>query len=560
MPQFYVALTYKSIFDDYDKTSPANLLKDIPTITALNYVSYTCAQLHVNETNWAVQNKLLQLWIKNFPNAVKEKIDSAIKKNHDPSIFDNITSLFTIEDILENNNSENRPLTDEEELSLFKLYLWEAQRWTDSQKGPSDSIPNIEKYISFSVPLMLPFIEHFKYKDFRCQSIKAIYFFQCCENHPIFSEYLNIFLSEYGLKSWQEYLINLLTIYIRPLEEMKVPSKLIFEDGHEFVLNFLNSFCLDLATYSKQPDFKSLREAPVLRTKEKEYLFLNLNFLIDKLFQGIQFDFFRILKEHKQQFNGREINTFPFYKSIYGQSISEPGILYKTLNNCFCKSGYILKNGDEMKKNAGDGYSDYYIRDKNKVYLFEYKDVLLSYPVKSSNDMGIIEQEVIKKFVKDGKGSDEGVSQLANNIHKYRNGGYNKIDKHDYSQTIIYPILIYTDESFSIPGFNYLLRKYFCKVLKDRSLEEDLKIKDVIMINIDTLALYHDLFKEKKLKLNNSLNNYISTYYGVGGNLYEQINSLEPFSASILNDIKKLKCNVSPEYLNEEIIQMISSF
>ena len=199
-----------------------------------------------------------------------------------------------------------------------------------------------------------------------------------------------------------------------------------------------------------------------------------------------------------------------------------------------------------------------YIRDKNKVYLFEYKDVWLSYPAKSSNDINKIKQELKIKFVKDQRGNDEGVTQLANNIVNYRRGKYESIDKSNYKETIIYPILIYSDEAFSNPGFNYLIRNEFKGIIKEKGLDNDLLIKDVIMVHLDTFILYQNLFKKKKLKLNHCLNGYISTYYAVGNIPAKQINGLEPFSLFILNEIQKIK-NISLDDLNNEVHTLITS-
>ena len=339
---------------------------------------------------------------------------------------------------------------------------------------------------------------------------------------------------------------------------MAVPSTLLFNDSHQLVIDFLDNYCLNLDTYSCEVDFKGLRNTPVLKIRKGEYLFLNLNFLIDKLFQGIQFDFFRILKNNKATYNGKVIASFPDFKSIYGQSVSETGIMYRALINSFSSLPYVLTTGDEMKALAGDGYSDFYIRDKNKVYLFEYKDVWLSYPAKSSNDINKIKQELKIKFVKDQRGNDEGVTQLANNIVNYRRGKYESIDKSNYKETIIYPILIYSDEAFSNPGFNYLIRNEFKGIIKEKGLDNDLLIKDVIMVHLDTFILYQNLFKKKKLKLNHCLNGYISTYYAVGNIPAKQINGLEPFSLFILNEIQKIK-NISLDDLNNEVHTLITS-
>ena len=71
--------------------------------------------------------------------------------------------------------------------------------------------------------------------------------------------------------------------------------------------------------------------------------------------------------------------------------------------------------GDEITFVNG-GEPDYYMRDGERVFLFEYKNIVLGAETKLSGDPEVIWNEVQRKLVKDDSGKDEGVSQLANVI------------------------------------------------------------------------------------------------------------------------------------------------
>ena len=107
-------------------------------------------------------------------------------------------------------------LTPEQELNLFKAYLYCTQVWLDKQI-PGFKIPTVKSeddLIKILLPTQLPFQEILEFKDFRLQFIKAIYFFKFCERDTQFQVYLKIFLKEYNLDSWHKYLMNLISLYL----------------------------------------------------------------------------------------------------------------------------------------------------------------------------------------------------------------------------------------------------------------------------------------------------------------------------------------------------------
>ena len=559
--QTNVAIGYESIFDDYKTVNPVDLISDIPTVNSLEIIGHFTAQMHTLERNFEKQIEFLNMWCGRLPRDIIPKIEefisnTTVKGKSEFNFINNVSSLIIFQIIIENKNDLDKleNLSPEQELNLFKAYLWCNQYWTDKQNGHvPEKIKTPDDLISVIFPTQLPYMEIIEFKDFRLQFIKAVYFFKFIESNDIFKEYLTSFLAEYNLKDWQKYLVNILSLYVRKFETLKIPSILNIKDEFPEIISFIEQFCFNTENYQKSDDFSVIRKTPIYNIGDNEYLFLNLNFFVDKLFQGIQFDFFRIIKKCKLKYNGKEISGFDQFRSIYAEQISEKGIFYETIKYSFEKNKYKLLDGDTLKKKLKEGEPDFYIRDKGKIYLFEYKDVILNAKVKHSYDFQKIKDEISIKMISNQKGSQKGITQLFNSIEKIKNGEYNVVD--DYSQLsdcVIYPIIVFTDFSFNLPGVNYFLNKEFRKKIEDSSLSEKHKVKDVTLIDLDTFLKFQDLFREKKLKINNTLNEY-HNYTKQGLNIFNKIGT---YNIYMHNKTMSMKYD-TPKLLFEEVEKML---
>ena len=79
-----------------------------------------------------------------------------------------------------------------------------------------------------------------------------------------------------------------------------------------------------------------LRNKFLLKVTDKIYLLLNVNLLIDKMYQGMKFDFFRSVKDHNLLTKeGKKYETYPQFNSVLGTVFSEPKMLYPLMHKCF---------------------------------------------------------------------------------------------------------------------------------------------------------------------------------------------------------------------------------
>jgi hypothetical protein len=551
-----ITIGYSDIFEDFDTVSFEQLIKDIPSINIIKLMSFLLSELHSRERDPLIQIDFLNKWGERLPEDVKASIFTIVKRtrktpNNNVNFINNISGLTFIQRILTNFNylDEVDDITPQQELNLFKAYLFCSQEWINEQlinMPEVDKVKGVDNLIKMFLLMQMPYHEIQEFKDFKIQFLKSLYFFKFCENNETFKNYLNIFLNEYKLKNWQEYMSNISKIYIRKFDSKRNSWSMVVKEDFKELQNFLSQFCVDIENFETKLDFMSLRNTPILKTEGDEYIQLNLNFLIDKIYQGIQFDFAKVLVKNKATYNSKLIKNTIQFNSIYGDVFTESGLFYKVMEYAFGKSATKRMTGIEMK-NIITAEPDYYIRDKSKIFLFEYKNVLLSARVKNSHNADHIIEEVLKKWVKNENGAPKGVSQIVNSINNLLDGGFDKLDMIDTKNCTIYPILIFEDHCMNTPGINHILNLEFRKIILEKNLPLQHKIKDIVALDLNTLVQYQELFRNSKFKLSSC----ITEYMNLKSNSQSESDKLLPFKNFLHKKANKIKYEGSEIFYKE---------
>ena len=173
--QISVAIGYKDIFNDFDTIRFEELIHDIPTKNSLQIIGYFMAQLHSRGRRNDLQIEFLKMWVARLPVEIHKTIEDFINrtktKNSKFSFLDNTSMLILANKLLENyNDLEILPdLNPEQELRLFKSYLFCSQEWIDKQAPnfEKSKIKNEEDVIKILLPSQLPYQEVMELKDFR---------------------------------------------------------------------------------------------------------------------------------------------------------------------------------------------------------------------------------------------------------------------------------------------------------------------------------------------------------------------------------------------------------
>ena len=196
-------------------------------------------------------------------------------------------------------------------------------------------------------------------------------------------------------------------------------------------------------------------------------------------------------------------------RSFLGEEFSERFLFYSLMKKCFGLN-YVNYSGEELEKALGKGMPDYYLRRRNKIFVFECKDVQMAAKKKLSGDYETIKKAIFEKYVANSKGHAKGIGQLANVIVEKLPSILREVDKSAPNSVIfVYPVIVYFDDCFDVEGPNYLLNKEFQRIISEKNVTADYEVKDVVMVNIEQLMRLENFFAAEKLDLAYLINSYI---------------------------------------------------
>lgn len=305
--------------------------------------------------------------------------------------------------------------------------------------------------------------------------------------------------------------------------------------------SFLDNFCINIPD---NIDDVNIQEKPLYKVDHNTYCFLYIKFFVDKLFHSLLFDLAKEL-ENQRLIDTKKTPAYVQIKQLVGQKFTEQYLFYKVIDRILADKRYEKKTGEEMSK-ISDGLPDFYANKGQRVFLFEFKDIQLNRKVVTSGDYDTIIKAAEKELVENEKGRPKGITQLANDIDKYLADivGKDRVSEKLY----VYPILVYSDSSFDIEGFNYYLNNRFYEIIRTRNIPSNIHIKDVLMVNIDTLIMFEKAFSDKKLKFDVLINEYIS--YKNSKEQYQVV----PFNKFLFQKAKQKGCFYKASYLVKEMI------
>lgn len=500
-------VTYSLFFDDYSEVEVNQLIENIPTKDLLQFIGRPILQLHKFGFDRERQIEYFQVWVHNLPSKILEKIDSVFKEKEilEVGIFDfidNYSILKFIEIIILNHNilPPKKTFSPDEKLRIFKAYLYCVEKWMNLQYQDLDKRDEPITSLKNMITINIPFEEYFYLKEARTQLTKAKIFYQFCEDDENFSMYLEKFIEYYNFSNWSSYINYFFNMYYA---FMVNPDKniVVFDSsnsGNE-LKHILDEICIIPNEFRASDDFLGVRQRPLYKMDDDRYIILNMTFFMDKIYQGIQFDFFKLLSAEKLSFKGKVIDNVQYFFGIYGSEFTETVLFYKVLEKAFEKLRFRKIPGNQFKIS---GPPDYYFRDSNDIYIFEFKNSFLSSKVKNSFNFEIIEAALQANFV------NRGVSQIVNTIEKIKLGEFEKIDKLKHHKIKFYPILVYMDYSLNTPGINYYLNSQFLELVSRKELNKSYSINNLVCIHLDEFILLQDIFNKRQIKFKDCIQDY----------------------------------------------------
>ncbi|UZD22974.1 hypothetical protein [Algoriphagus halophytocola] len=525
-------LGYSQVFDD----DPKSILDYLSGMGRQRLVTVLVGLIPFSNKNSKFQSprEFIEMFFEAENNQIANDIfDSVIKhsKNNPSKEFTLISTesvLYLLEFAYDNIKVEEILSNREFEINLFKALLVQNDILFKKQDVAIRSVENVDqklKLAALSIANTFPNTDILNYDIIEVlvsQIVKSVSFFEFLELKLDTTKLLDEFYSQVNVKNWKEYFQRLLPIIMSSIvsaEEIhtnvSIPKDGLFEENCKF-LDKLSIFDSDLLT---DFDFRKVRSKPLLKIDEGAYKVLYRLFLAEVLHKGLYFK----ISEINRNLSSTNIKEFRGY---YCDEFSEKYLFYKQLKYIF-KNRYIEFSGEEMKKGGLVAEPDYYVRNGNKIFLFESKDVLISAQVKSSYDFSLYETELKKRFLRDGK-QNKAVLQLINNVKRILKYEFSFDYKYDALKVRIYPILVLHDHQFNVPGLNYIINEWFQNEVQELGRQgfNITKVQPLLIIEMGSLILHQEVFREKRVVLDE----VIDQYFKFIGNEKNPLNSLEPFA------------------------------
>lgn len=497
-----IALTpyYKDIFDE-NMPEIQELISDIPTRVIVTYLSYINSKLHLNsslETQVEIIDEMLRRQSLEIQTQVRVSLKRFIKKNDNNrniGFVSNLHVLSLIHKALCNYKEfEFVDTTPEQELNIFKAYLVVVdQKVNETSEAYLREREDNDFFPKHTWPILLNQMEATPRYDPISDLVRAMCFFNFLEYHSKHSNYVTNFLNKCGHKSTWEYVLSLMNIIKQRWDNENKNTAFSF-NCDDNTKSLYESLCIDPTTYGLAFKYKeenhSLMKASPLFKYEDRYIVLDWSYFYNKLYDGLIFDFFDRsgIKEVV------DLNTIPKFKKFIGKEITEGFTFQKLLTGIFHRKHTSLIFPDDNSK----GEPDAYYRENNKVILFEIKDSFFAGGVLTSHSYRQIRSEIDKKYNNPKKGT----GQLLKQIQKLEKLSF---EKKAYSELrkkprnfIIYPVIIYTDVHFSMPGVSNYINQEFEKQLSSSNLKKSFRrINKLTFINLSFIIKYYKYIKEK---------------------------------------------------------------
>jgi hypothetical protein len=222
---------------------------------------------------------------------------------------------------------------------------------------------------------------------------------------------------------------------------------------------------------------------------------LNWSFLSNKLYEGLVFDFYNA----SGIASTKEFSQFLKFKQFIGEQITEKHLFRLLAEKAFRKKHDVLLY-DAGKPN---GFPDVYYRKGNKVFLVEIKDAYFPSDAVNSFSYDAIKEAIDKKLNSHEKGTGQIIKQLVN----LKQRSFEEPQRYKHPRNlIIYPIIIYTDIHFSMPGINEYVNRTFRSMVEEAGLDSAFnKIKPLTMININYLIGIFDVLGTTETSLDKQI-------------------------------------------------------
>lgn len=503
---------FKDMYPNEDIPTLESLLQDVSRKDGIN-ISQTLLKSYVNANFDGMQNFFS--W-SNDKDDFEKRFANSEKLNKESSIFcTNQTAIELLKFIYSlPYKLVSTPFSKNEysdiEKNIFKAMLvinTKLMSFVHERKSAiKQQIAELMLVNSFSQKDINEFDLKKAYQEIISKTIDAFdYFANSIYFKPIYEE----FLKRTGIDNYQTYVRTILGL-----------AALFFNEGYAILKNdiieqtdsrIMNRSVLDYLSipvdenieFSKNVDYVAFRDKPLIKYPDGSYRIINVQFLLERLYNSLYFEFKDIAKD--LEIKGSFVNE-------YTSEFSEKHLLELYLTKSGIETNYdIHQNGGEslgLAKKGEDGEPDYYLRktDKNRIILFENKDILINAETKQSRNfeetIAEYKNKLLLKTYKMSNGEKVdiknpkpiGIGQLVTQIKKIqdKNAFW---DKEASIDSMIYPVLVLSNSNILPDGLPYLMQNWYEEECKNRSVKIEYA-RPLIVMSIATILLYSEEFAQ----------------------------------------------------------------
>ena len=489
-----------------------------------------------------------QLW-RNLENS-KDNIDHYAITNIE-------SSLRLYEYVFDNINAVETTLSEPEiEMNVFKAYLLFNAQINSGDNTASESTKHIQEGRAKAL-LLAQMFQYFDITNYRfrqelyVQTVKAIYLYEFLSSNEKTQLLYEKYLEYYNCADWQEFMqfmTSFAYIYWGRDDDQTYVNLLVDPSDKEYdkKCEFIEKLVIDAGI--EDMDFRILRSHPIYKESRGNYYFVYGYFLLELIYKGV---YFKLNELNAKLPKNQQIKGF---RSFYCDYFSEQTLLYNVLKDVYGRK-YSQIPGDYIKNEFGIiAEPDYYIRNGNKIFLFESKDILIPSETKVSNDYENISSELKKRLYyeekRNGGIDNKAVLQLLNNTQKILRKTAEWDQGYKEKNIRIYPIIILHDNIYNCPGINDLVRMWFEEELEKMREEYDVsRIENITIINIDVFIVYKDLLQKSE----GSLDKMISSYHkyvseDIAKKARTQEEAIKMYKDRIISFEYYLSTKYSPDY------------
>lgn len=553
-------VTYSEIYggkSELPKTT--ELTRGIPSSVLIHYFSFLNSVNFLKPHDLDTEKWILKQILFRFEGSeryllLKQYGDAILKSRSQLVTFFPLKSILNcIIDELNNATSGKRSsISKEEELGILKRILVQNElldREFVKTIGKLDRDDALALY-KLIWPISFPSAEFYERKRIYFALFKAINFLEFLEKFDKFKPFHTEFLETYSVKTSLDYIKSILLLLKNAHVSNKKEFTSFFHNNYddlnpltkEFILNYQNKISIST---EDQSDFKVLRKTPIIKFDDGTFAVTNWNFIIDKFYPAIIYDFFNKTKVKQLYLDRNKVPKINNYLADIGKYFAEETLLCQILSNLINRQDIVLQFGDRVTKNF-----DLYLRIDRHVFLIEFKNISLPKKANFEEIKGLIDS----KFIKEGN-DKKGILQLLDQIRKLESNPqeFEDFKKLGINPThlVVYPIIIYTDNSLNMYGVNSYLNIAFRKEIRKIEPKIKFRIQDLVFISYDFFLDSYDIFSRKKIDLVYLINNYYSRLFKIRKDAIK--NRKSPINLhSTFEDVIKPYMTKYSTYMNEQ--------